>query len=241
MGCNDYASVKNGSQQLEQTRFFSRQLVAADDFTTDQDYYREKRRMHNRLLHGWGIVCGLEVKDPLPGAPLVVTICPGYALSPQGDEIYLPAEVQFDLGQCIKGPGIPCPSPCGSVVSVSSVMDSPFYIAIKYTQCLSHPVRVPPLGCGCDETSCEYSRIRDGYELTCLQTLPKTHLKSEDLVGICGEEIMNSKVVPCLPCPSDPWIVLAKVTPGSPTIDPDGRHLLLATSVMQQHLIFQCM
>ena len=47
---------------LERTRFFSRQLVAPEDLTQDQLYFREKSRRHNRMLHGWGIVCGACVK-----------------------------------------------------------------------------------------------------------------------------------------------------------------------------------
>ena len=43
---------------LERTRFFARQLVTPDDLTQDQIYFREKHRRHNRMLHGWGIVCG---------------------------------------------------------------------------------------------------------------------------------------------------------------------------------------
>src|SRR4029079_15011016 len=32
---------------LERTRFFPRQLVGPDDFTTDQRYFRDKHRRHN--------------------------------------------------------------------------------------------------------------------------------------------------------------------------------------------------
>src|SRR2546427_4104106 len=67
---------------LERLRYFPRQLLTADDMRAEQEYVREKRRRHNRLLHGWGVVCGLEVVlDPQAG-PRAVSICPGYALGP---------------------------------------------------------------------------------------------------------------------------------------------------------------
>src|SRR5215475_4705226 len=94
-----------GEGHLERVRYFSRQLLDANDLTEDQAYHRAKQRLHNRLLHGWGIVCGLEVKtNPTAQAPLNVTMCPGLALGPQGDEICIPDEVQFDLAKCTAGP-----------------------------------------------------------------------------------------------------------------------------------------
>lgn len=244
MGCNDLAINNSCSTQLEHTRYFSRQLITADDLTQDQNYYREKRRMHNRLLHGWGIVCGLDVKmDTASPKSLIVTICPGYALSPQGDEIYVPAEVKFDLGNCIKGQEAPCHSPCGSVVSVPISVSSkdPFYIAIKFTECPSHPVRVPTLGCGCDDTGCEYSRIRDGYELTCLGKLPDAY-SSKSEVQFC-DAVNGSREVACPPCSDSPWIVLAEVhVTGAEfaSLANDCRRILLSATVVQEHLREQC-
>jgi len=250
MGCNDCFSVGNGSQQLEQSRYFSRQLVTADLLTQDQDYYREKRRLHNRLLHGWGIVCGLEVKansvsgPPLTGAPLNVTICPGYALSPQGDEIYVPTEVQFDLGQCIAGQGqsVLCTSPCAPVVPGAVNPESTFYIAIKYAQCLSNPVRVTPLGCGCDDTACEYSRIREGFEVTCLGSLPDSYPETHPELPVLCSAVKDTGVVACPLCPDSPWIVLAtvRVIGNVPKLKPQYRRVLLSTAVMQEYLRAEC-
>ena len=45
----------------ERPRYYGRQLITADDLTLEQDYFRDKLRRHNRLLHGWGVVCGAQV------------------------------------------------------------------------------------------------------------------------------------------------------------------------------------
>src|SRR3954462_14642020 len=82
-----------GLPSLERTRFFPRQLVGADDLTQDQLYFREKLRRHNRLLHGWGIVCGAGVTPD--GCKAVVS--PGYILGPLGDEILIDQETSIDV------------------------------------------------------------------------------------------------------------------------------------------------
>src|SRR5260370_432782 len=42
-------------------------MLAAEAFRTEQDFFREKLKLHNRCLHGYGVVCGLPVEPvPLP-------------------------------------------------------------------------------------------------------------------------------------------------------------------------------
>src|SRR3954469_17305722 len=79
---------------LERSRFFPRQLVGPDDLTQDQVYFREKLRRHNRLMHGWGIVCGAAVRHE-EGCTAIVS--PGYLLGPYGDEIVIDQEVSIDV------------------------------------------------------------------------------------------------------------------------------------------------
>jgi hypothetical protein len=240
MGCNDLKVGNTGSNQFERTRYFSRQLITADDLTQDQDYFREKMRMHNRMLHGWGIVCGLAVTPPKEVAPSIVMISPGYALSPQGDEIYVPATIQFDLAKCVAVQSSPCFNPCGPAVTNPMDPQQPFYIAIKYEQCMSHPVRVPPVGCGCDDSVCEYSRIRDGYEVACVgkDKFPETYFELPTQ-STCESVVKNKeRVMPCTDCLDSPWVVLALVMPpadGSTyyNINTFVRRILLSTATMQ--------
>jgi len=81
-------------QQFERPRFFTGKLLTADDLTQEQDYFRGKSRLHNRLLHGWGIVSGLNVTIDA-GATVVVT--PGLAIDCAGNELVLPAPEQITL------------------------------------------------------------------------------------------------------------------------------------------------
>ena len=73
-------------------------LLSARDLNDEQDYCRNRLRLHDRFVHGSGIVCGLRVyAAPERGHPWMVAICPGYAVAPCGDEIEVPTRVLVDI------------------------------------------------------------------------------------------------------------------------------------------------
>ena len=41
--------------------YFYGQMLGAHDFQGEQNFFREKSKLHNRCLHGYGVVCGLRV------------------------------------------------------------------------------------------------------------------------------------------------------------------------------------
>jgi hypothetical protein len=228
------------AQRPERVRYFPRQLIGADDLTQEQLYHRQKLRNHNRFLHGWGVVCGCDVQ-PLhdPAAPWLLRICPGYVITPDGDEIWIPAEAQFDVATCLVQSDDPCASsrPCPPVVR-RALGSTTAYLAVRYVECQARPVRVAPVGCGCDDADCEYSRIVDGYEFCCLTAVPPTHTKTP---YDCAELLGARTMMPC-PGPSDHgWVVLAtvKVPPSTTTritdIDPfTHRRVLYNTAAVQE-------
>ena len=80
-------------RQFERSRFFTGQVLTADDLRREQDYHRDKARLHNRFLHGWGVVAGLRVSVD-QGA---VVVAPGLALDCAGNELILPTEERVSL------------------------------------------------------------------------------------------------------------------------------------------------
>jgi hypothetical protein len=50
--------------QFDRLTYFYGQMLHARDLQVEQAYFREKLKLHNRCLHGWGVVCGLEVAPP---------------------------------------------------------------------------------------------------------------------------------------------------------------------------------
>jgi hypothetical protein len=51
--------------EFERLSYFYGQMLGVQDFRTEQAYFREKLKLHNRCLHGYGVICGLEV-TPVP-------------------------------------------------------------------------------------------------------------------------------------------------------------------------------
>lgn len=86
-------------QELEclcRPRYFSGQLLTEAELNAEQRYTIEKNRLHNRYLHGWGVVCGLEVLCH-PSCDGWVRVKRGYALGPCGDDIVVGEDTDFDL------------------------------------------------------------------------------------------------------------------------------------------------
>jgi hypothetical protein len=240
-GCGDCPGGR-----LERPRWYTGQVVTPADLTLEHDYFRKKLRYHNIFMHGWGVVCGATVASTDPTGktnPYQVTISPGYILGPYGDEIFIDTDRTIDLRYPTTS--IACGDPPGPVTDPDcSDLQSPklpeiIYLAVRYKEYQTRPVRAQPMACDCDGTRCEYSRWRDGYEFGVLDTCPDTppvHHKALKALKTRARPSMISNIsfegsgekedcppwtiyfndgMPCLtcpPCPDTPWVVLAKIT-----------------------------
>lgn len=204
-------------------RYYARQLITPDDLNLEQDYFRSKLRWHNRMLHGWGVVCGALVckapkakADPTTFEPWHVLVKPGYILGPYGDEIILDCTRTFDLRT--RGVTGITGEPCVEAIDpwCSEVVQEPesdrLYVAVRYKEIQARPVRVQPIGCGCDDSQCENSRFVDGYEIKVLTSCPDSHQTPPNIDGL-----ISGPIPECPPCPDEPWVVLAEVE-----LDADG-------------------
>jgi len=233
-GCQDTFC---DSSIAELPRYYPRQLITPDDLTLEQNYFRDRMRRHNRLLHGWGVVCGALVcpvptpalsDSTSPFVPWQVQVQKGYILGPYGDEIILDCPRTVDLRTSgVSGvTGDPCVDAvdpwCSQVFTLPET--STLFIAVKYKQCMTRPVRVQPVGCGCSDSSCEYSRWHDGYEIGVLQECPPcsdSTVKPTAGYNNQGEpafELLAQGDIPdCPDCHCGPWVGLAEVI-----LNPDG-------------------
>jgi hypothetical protein len=211
----------------ERPRYFPRQILTPDDLTLEQEYFRNKLRRHNRIMHGWGVVCGARIclvrqpgvspNAPSSYQPWVVSVTPGYLLGPYGDEILLDCCRTVDLrtegASGVTGESCVQPvDPWCSEVFVQRDSTKPLYIAVKYKECKARPMRVQPVGCGCDDSACEYSRLRDGYEIGVLTSCPNQDEQPPNL-----EDLSTGGTPDCPDCPDQPWVVL-----GAVQMDADG-------------------
>jgi hypothetical protein len=128
----------------ERPRYFSGQVIGVDDLEQEQLYHREKARRHNRFLHGWGIVRGLEVRASTQGAR-EVTISPGYALDRHGEEIIVSRSVLVDLS--------------------GNAAASTVWVAVRYDERPERPIPTPQ--------GQQYSRIRETFAVEVLIHVPR--------------------------------------------------------------------
>jgi hypothetical protein len=80
-------------EQPKRPNFFAGQILTAEDLQAEQDYFLARSRRHNRFLHGWGVVHGLDVathRDTL-------VVQPGLAIDCAGNEIVLTVRIELDV------------------------------------------------------------------------------------------------------------------------------------------------
>lgn len=232
-----------GQTGLERVRFFPGQILTADDMSLGSEWVMEKLRRHNRYLHGWGIVCGCDVKPPRASdSAWTLHICPGYLITPQGDEILIASAATFDLAGCILSSADPCAMarPCPPITRRSTSLSQVVYLAVRYVECDARPVRIAPAGCSCGDGQCDYSRVREAYEFCCLDSLPPAQ------APYGCDHLCQGDVLPCPDCPPEGWVVLATIAlPANvdtmiTRIDHGDRRLLYSAAMLREMAICNC-
>jgi hypothetical protein len=125
--------------RIERPAYFDGQRLGADDLTAAADYTRALRQLHNRALHGWGVVTGLGASGAR--GERSVRVEAGLALDCAGRELLLPAARDVSVPPVSEeshwfltisgvpedqlGPGEDRPGACGSEGAVRLV-DTPF-------------------------------------------------------------------------------------------------------------------
>lgn len=90
-------------RELERINYVHGMLLTETDLKTEQAYFLDKDRAHNRL-HGWGTICGLSVEPTQPPSSSVL-VQPGLAIDCCGREIVLNEAIPLDVIGAISGIG----------------------------------------------------------------------------------------------------------------------------------------
>lgn len=184
-GDEPYDAACNSMPDLTRMRYFHGQMLAANDLQTEQQYFHEKLKLHNRCLHGYGTVCGLKVvevekqSDCAPSndkqaqkIPTCVQIECGLALDCQGNELVVrrPLIVHLwdELTEIER-----------SQINNSSDKKARIYLSICYCVQPLDPVRpVLPDACGA-VSECVYSKLRDAVRVkVSLEKPDKNHCRN---------------------------------------------------------------
>jgi hypothetical protein len=158
-----------GLECLCRPRFFAGQLLTEDDLNRLEGYVVAKNKLHNRYLHGWGVVCGLEVVCDPCGQGVVVRS--GYALAPCGEDIVVCDDQVVDICALINAcrpvydpcPPMPAPGPAntggvgiGTAPGPCGDVTDRWVLAICYDERPSRgvtPLRPQTTSCGCGSKS----------------------------------------------------------------------------------------
>lgn len=241
----------------ERPRWFAGQLVTPGDLEALQQWVLGRSRRHNRLVHGWGVACGLAVNattSPVTGetVPWSVTVGSGYALSGCGDEVCVPTTVTIDVRQPRPEGSDGCAPPTDpwcAPVRERREPEQTYYLAVSYDEQPTRPVRSSGCGCGCEDDPCEYSRVRETYALAILDKLPDCYTTdagpylgnvrgaASSALGeiqeslTCSPGIRELGTRPCPDCCST-WVVLADLqvdAAGTLTVDPLAHRRFIAS------------
>jgi hypothetical protein len=150
--------------------WFDGRVVTAVDFVTEQDFWATKHRRHARLLHGWGVVCGLRVVEhPNPACRNQwVVVRPGSALDCCGREVRVDQPALFDFRAAFlsawRAAHGRAAEPDGATHRIE--------IVLQYAECPAEPVPVLFEGCAPGGEACLPSRALEGFSLGLLIDRP---------------------------------------------------------------------
>ena len=97
-GRQDCSCDDCGAIETERNRYFHGKFMTPRDFRQEQAYVVSRQRLHNRALHGWGVVCGLGViQHPGKGCEGSVIVQTGLAIDCCGRELIVECDRVLDL------------------------------------------------------------------------------------------------------------------------------------------------
>lgn len=159
-------------------RFYCGQLLTDQDLTALVDWTRAKTRLA-RHRHGWGVVCGLDVRCD-PARPGGVIVAPGYAVSCCGDDIIVAEETRHDLSAVCREGLDPCSEERATAVRAvdrpaarraASAEEGeppaavPFDLMIAYEEAPADGRLALARGTCGDASACEHARVRETFRL----------------------------------------------------------------------------
>ncbi len=213
---------------FERNNYYYGKLMTVRDFFQEQCYFNQKRWLINRMVGGWGVVCGLDVKrKPVDPNDLSkgycndkVVVTPGLAIDCCGREILVCEEQTVALipeeCECYKEKKKPEQQEQG---------EKELVICLEFYECKTEPINLPPIACDQKEKG-EFNRIRDSFKIRVVPASevdtddPCKHLcPFEDKSKAVHEYLCEELKEGCCECPERPCLLLAEVTV-TPSEDP---------------------
>ena len=186
---NDFTTVCANLSNLDpykRVNYVNGLVLGADDLVQEQLYHLEKNRLHNRLLHGYGTLCGLSVDLSDPGDGPRLTVAPGVAVDPRGRAIRVPEAYCANLAAWLQSHAAEVQDRLAASPSLSPPEPLSLYLVLCHRECETDKVPIPGGPCKTLEDSSVASRIQDAFELA-LRFEPPDQTEQEavsDLVAL---------------------------------------------------------
>ena len=203
--CANSDKSECGYNEFRRLRYFHGMLLDEKDFREEQQYHANKRRLLNRMLHGSGVVCGLELRGTKGKKSIQVT--PGLALDCSGNEIWVAKDLKIDLTSLLP----PKNKPKGGTGCKEVDEQDPiktYYIGIRYDEKPTSPVSVYLPSGDCEERTCENSRWKEGYCVEVVECCydPETDGLLKTICKCAKKDPLDKQKYsdPCFKCGKDP-------------------------------------
>lgn len=135
-------------------------VLGVEEFLQEDLYFLAKHHVENRLLHGYGTVCGLDVvRQTTPVMEVQVTA--GWAITPRGQEIRVPQLMCLQVNDWIQ-------TNLTALQNLYSTIAPPslsLCVVLCYRECKTDVVPIPGEPCRTQSSSMAPSRIQDSFEL----------------------------------------------------------------------------
>ncbi len=242
-GMNTPGTGATDIQTFVRNRYFYGKLMDVFHFETEQNYFNEKRWLLNRLVTGYGVICGLNVGLTDDGKNIWVD--PGVAIDKAGREIVLPCRSK-PVAIPEAPPREPAPTPEGGHDHAMCDEEGWAHIVICFHECDSDPEPVRAGDCEAPNP-CLPGSIRERYKIAFLPwKAPKIHNMCgiEDLFSggrLNYEALANHITGNCAAFPTDPCIPLANIKlphPGE-KVPPDDIDITIRPIVYTNDLLFE--
>ena len=200
---------------LTRNNYFTGKLLVERDFKDEQRYYMDKLRLHQKRLHGEGVVCGLEVKEHSNQACRGRYLCidPGFAKDCCGNDIIVPQQECIDITQFKSWTKLRAAqkTQAGGAGAPGIGSSHTLQICVRYRECPTENIPVLYDDCGCDDTACAPNRILESYAFDLLVD-PEIKVKRGCLPNLVTGKALNG------------------VTPGWLAFDPNDTYLYALSS-----------
>ena len=223
---------------IKRPRYFDRQQLTAEDLALGQHYHIARTKQLNQHLHGWGVVCGalLDV-----GSQGNISLDEGFAVSPSGCSMLIPALKSIDLYPLIQNACPDAPTDCDKLVKDIdidrtkedyergySTSDEPvtLYLIARPVEQATEPKPSIPADCSHQGNTMEFSRLCESVCLDVVCHLP--HLHQREPIPC---EALHALF--CHPANNDLGKILKQHFACPETIPPEHDYVVLASLITQ--------